>query len=84
MPSTRTVDLIESGQCTRAVTEQNVRAFAQRLNVQEENIFETSAQSGKGVKELFDAVAKCYVPKEGRTDTRILEQQPTEGAWCSC
>ena len=80
----RTVDLVESGQFPRAVTEHNVRAFAQQLNVQECNVFDTSAQSGKGVKELFEAVAKYYKPKEGRTDTRVLAPENEGASWCNC
>ena len=80
----QTVDLIENGSFPRAVTEANVRAFAQRLNVPEGNIYETSAQSGKGVKELFDAVAKYYKPKNGNTDTRILAADSPSGSLCSC
>jgi len=79
------LDLIESGSCARAVDAENIKSFAASLNVPPELLFETSAQSGKGVTELFQTVAKYYVPKNADGSIVLTEGGSSGGGGgCQC
>ena len=55
--------------------------------VSSDHIFETSASSGKGINELFLAVASVYVPKAADSSAIILDDKAPNsggGGGCSC
>lgn len=54
------VDLIKEGAKARAVSSDEVKAFAQELRIDPTHIYETSAKTGEGLQELFDRVSTMY------------------------
>ena len=78
--------MIEEGTKPRAVEQENIVTFAQGLGVPPERLFETSAQSGKGVQDLFASVATFYVPKAGEDVVDLEESitKPAAGGGCKC
>ena len=79
--------MTKSNAYTRALSPENVIAFAGTLGVPEERIFETSAETGEGVKNLFEAVARCCSKNMKEKDKKgiMLEgggQQRTGGCGC--
>ena len=77
--------MVESDPSQRALSKENVCAFAGNLGVPPERLFETSAASGKGVIELFDAVAHSCSKSTKKNEGIMLEggnQQKTGGCGC--
>jgi hypothetical protein len=54
------VDLVKEGVRPRAVSQDEVRAFAQELSIDPARIVDTSAKTGEGIQELFDRVGAMY------------------------
>ncbi|KAL0220397.1 hypothetical protein RCL1_000251 [Eukaryota sp. TZLM3-RCL] len=78
------VDLLE-GNGVRAVPQSSVNEVAQRVNGK---YFETSAKTGQGIDELFQAITEDYIKtsSDEQNDTSslaLLDEQGRQGG-CSC
>lgn len=65
----------------RTVDMDDVKEYAQRIGINTESIFETSAKTGENVEELFKYVAKIYEKAPGETGNSLppgLDLSPKE------
>jgi len=60
------LDLIQSGQASRAVKTEEVEALAQKHHA---HVFETSAKQGEGVGSIFDCIVTQYQARSANGDS---------------
>jgi len=71
------LDLIQSGQASRAVKSEEVEALAQKHHG---HVFETSAKQGEGVGGIFDCIVTQYQARSAKGDGSSRGGIPATGA----
>ena len=79
--------MISSGAAQPGVNKEELREFASEFEIDDSHIWETSAKTGTGVTDLFEAVAKEYKGPEAPDPETITPEVPKEEpaeSLCSC
>jgi len=71
-------DMITSGAAQPGVDKEELREFASQFEIDDSHIWETSAKTGAGVIDLFEAVAKEYKGPETHDPETVSPEAPKE------